>query len=402
MAEGTVDNPIVMTSERPAGSKNPGDWGGLVVCGETVNNQGANIELEGNYQAYHGGTVALDDATHSSGVIRYVRIEYAGVPINPNEEVNTLTMGSVGKGTTIEYVQASYGLDDAFEWFGGSVDCNYLIAYRGLDDDFDVDFGYSGHVQFGLGIRDNALADQSGSNGFEVDNNGSGAAVEPFTSGKFSNMTLIGPKKTRETPVNGQFQHAAQLRRASKLKIYNTFMTGYPHGLYIDDSRGNTSGYALADDLRVRNTIIAGVDGWGGNGFGSAYDAALEGTITGLPFLDGAGNARGNHPNSEPRGLGLRGNDTDGWNIVSWFNTPAFNNKRLAAWNEAGIDGSIFDLVESPKLTPSAGSLLLTYAVWDNVPEAAQFEQVPFIGAFGTEDWTAGWAEFMPQQVTYY
>ena len=172
IADGTKENPIVMTSENPPGQREPGDWGGLVVCGRAPNNvtavTGQTVELEGGYGGWHGG----NDPNDNSGVLRYVRIEYAGIPINPNEEVNTLTMGSVGRGTVIEYVMASYGLDDSFEWFGGTVDCKYLIAYRGLDDDLDVDLGYSGRVQFALSIRGASLADQSGSNGFEVDNNG--------------------------------------------------------------------------------------------------------------------------------------------------------------------------------------------------------------------------------------
>jgi hypothetical protein len=397
IAEGTADNPIVFTSEQPVGTRLPGDWGGVVICGETVNNQGANIELEGKYGAYHGGNIDLTDATHSSGSMKYVRIEYAGVPINPNEEVNSLTMGSVGKGTKLEYIQCSYGLDDAFEWFGGSVDCKYLIAYRGLDDDFDVDFGYSGHVQFGIGIRDNQLADQSGSNGFEVDNNGAGSATPPFTAAAFSNMTIIGPKKTNETPLNRNFQHGAQLRRASKLKIYNSFFTGYPWGIYIDDSKGNTSGYALADELRIRNTIIAGVENWGGNGYGSVYDTNVDGTIAGLPFGENK-----KHPNSEPLGWGLKQDATEGFNIVDWFLTASFNNKNLAKWSDVGIDGSIFDLTKNPKMTPNAGSMLLDYAKWDNVPEANSFEKVNFAGAFGTTDWTQGWTEFLPQTVVYY
>ncbi len=394
-AQGTAENPIVFTSEQPVGMRLPGDWGGVVICGETVNNQGQNIEMEGNYGAFHGGTVTLDDATHSSGILKYVRIEYAGVPINPNQEVNSLTMGSVGKGTVIEHVQASYGLDDAFEWFGGSVDAKYLIAYRGLDDDFDVDFGYSGHVQFAIGIRDNNFADQSGSNGFEVDNNGDGDAYEPFTSARFSNVTIIGPKKNSATPLHTQFQHGAQLRRASKLRIYNSFITGYPYGIYIDDTKGNTSNYATAGELRIRNTIIAGVDGWGGNGYGSVYDAAAEGTIAGLPFGSNA-----NH-GSLPRGTSLR-KSTASFDIVGWFNTPAYRNKQLAKWTDAGIDETIFDLGRTPKLTPNAGSMLLDYAAWNNIPEADKFEQVSFIGAFGATNWAANWAEFMPQTVVYY
>ena len=400
-AEGTKENPIVMTSEAPIGQRLPGDWGGLVMCGRVKNNQGPNIELEGGYGGYHGGTAELDDVNESSGIVRYVRIEYAGIPINPNEEVNTLTMGSVGKGTIIEYVQASYGLDDAFEWFGGSVNGKYLIAYRGLDDDFDVDFGYQGYVQFGLGIRDINGADQSGSNGFEVDNNGQGTDAAPFTAGRFANMTIIGPKKTRESAINTNFQHAAQLRRNSMLRIYNSFLTGYPDGIYIDDARGNSSAHAISDELRLRNVILAGVEGWGGNGFGSAYNAEVEGAVDGLPFLDADGEPRGNHPNA-PRGISLKQDPSDVFNVVEWFNTPAYGNKRLAKWQDAGINPTIFDLIENPGVLPLSGSMLLDAARWDNVPEADQFEQVPFSGAFGTEDWTEGWAEWLPGIQPYF
>jgi hypothetical protein len=400
-AEGTKDEPIVFTSEQPVGQRLPGDWGGLVLCGRVKNNQGENIQLEGGYGAWHGGNVDQDDTNESSGIVKYVRLEYAGVPINPNEEINTLTMGSVGKGTVIEYVQASYGLDDAFEWFGGSVNGKYLIAYRGLDDDFDVDFGFQGYIQFGLGIRDASLADQSGSNGFEVDNNGQGTAAEPFTAARFANMTIIGPKKTRETAINTNFQHGAQLRRNSMLRIYNSFFTGYPAGIYIDDARGNSSAHALADELRLRNVILAGVEGWGGNGYGTAFDAAKEGTVDGLPFLDGSGVARGNHPNA-PRDLSLKQDATAGFNVVDWFNTPAYGNKRLAKWQDAGINPTIFDLVEKPGVLPLAGSMLLDAANWDNVPEKDSFEQVPYSGAFGTTDWTEGWTEWLPGIQVYF
>lgn len=404
-AEGTADNPIVMTSEAPIGQRLPGDWGGLVMCGRVINNQGENVQLEGGYGGWHGGTVALDDVNESSGVVKYVRIEYAGIPINPNEEVNTLTMGSVGKGTVIEYVQASYGLDDAFEWFGGSVDGKNLIAYRCLDDDMDVDFGYSGFVQFALIIRDPNLADQSGSNGFEVDNNGAGSAATPFTEGRFANITVIGPKKTRETPINTNYEHGAQLRRNSRLRIYNSFITGFPNGVYIDDARGNSSAHAMADELRLRNVIVAGVDGWGGNGYGSAFDAEVEGEVDGLPFLDGSGTARGNHPNP-PRGISLKqdaeANRAPGFEVVDWFNNPDYGNKRLAKWTDAGINPTIFDLIANPGVLPQSGSMLLTAAKWDNVPEGDKFEQVPYSGAFGSVDWTAGWAEWIPGIVVYF
>lgn len=387
-AEGTAANPIIFTSEKEVGFREPGDWGGLVVCGKAPNNTGGIAELEGGYGAFHGGT----DPDDNSGIIRYVRLEYAGIPINPNEEVNTLTMGSVGRGTVIEYVQASYGLDDAFEWFGGTVDGKYLIAFKGLDDDFDVDLGYSGRVQFGLGVRSPMGADQSGSNGFEVDNNGAGSAATPFTSGVFANITILGPKNNRETPISLQFQHAAQLRRNSRISIYNSVMTGYPEGIFIDDAAAGSGQAFLNDDLQLRNVYIAGVDNWGGNGYGSA------GTI----FTDApAGGVQ--HPNA-PRGNRLKAHANFPGGLAAMttkFETAAYNNRYYDKWQDLGIDPSAF-LLGEPKFTPNAGSVLLNTAQWDNTPKADSFfQQVPFVGAFGATDWTAGWAEWNCHIVNY-
>lgn len=392
-AEGTKDEPIVFTSENPVGLREPGDWGGVVICGKAPNNvtaaTGLPAELEGGYGAFHGGT----DPNDNSGVLKYVRIEYAGIPINPNEEVNSLTMGSVGNGTVIEYVMCSYGLDDAFEWFGGTVDGRYLIAFRGLDDDFDVDLGYSGRVQFGLGVRYAPNADQSGSNGFEVDNNGSGSATSPFTSAVFANMSIIGPKATRETPISLQFQHAAQLRRNSRISIYNSFMTGYPAGLYIDDDKAGSGQAFLDDNLQIRNLFLAGVEHWGGNGYGSA------GTV----FTDAPSNGA-QHPNA-PRDKALKShaNFPGGQTAYeSHFNTTAFNNQLFAKWQDIGVDASAFGLL-TPKFTPNTGSVLLTGARWDNTPKADSFfQQVNYVGAFGATDWTEGWAAFDCHLISYY
>lgn len=395
IAEGTVTSPIVFTSESAVGTKEPGDWGGLVICGRASNNQpGGVFELEGGYKAFSGGGTAPDEADNS-GSLKYVRIEYAGVPINPNQEVNSLTMGAVGSGTKIEYVMCTYGLDDSFEWFGGTVNAKYLIAFKGLDDDFDVDFGFSGLVQFGLGVRGATLADQSGSNGFEVDNNGQGSDAAPFTSGTFSNMTIIGPKATRETAISLQFQSAAQLRRNNKLKIHNSFFTGYPNGIFIDGA--NTAANAAANELVLKNNVVAGVDNWGGNGFGSA------GTVfTGAP-ANGA-----NHPNA-PRGFRIgagTGSFSNGiYSLTAltinektaeaWF---VENNTILPKWSDAGIDASIFGSI-NPKTTPNAGSSLLTGAVFTGLPSF--FTVVPHKGAFGTTNWAQGWAEWAPELRNY-
>jgi hypothetical protein len=392
IAEGTKDNPIIMTSERAPGLKEPGDWGGLVICGKAHNNNpGGTAEMEGQYGAFHGGGTSPIN-NDNSGIIRYVRIEYAGIPINPNQEVNSLTMGSVGSGTTIEYVMCSYGLDDAFEWFGGTVNCKNLIAYRGLDDDLDIDNGYSGRVQFALCIRDKSLADQSGSNGFEVDNDGSGSPATPFTSPTLSNVTIIGPKANRESPISLQYQHAAHLRRNNKIKIHNSFLTGYPYGFYVDG--GGATANAQAGDLVIKNTIIAGVEHWGGNGYGGA------GTV-----FTGAPSNGDQHPNN-PRGAAFRSNVDSiagapfgAAGLAAWFNTPAFGNSSLAKWQDAGINASIFELSDKPTVLPNAGSILLSGA---NFSGLSGFESVTFRGAFGTTDWTEGWAEWNPGAVVYY
>jgi len=372
IADGTAASPIIFTSEKLPGLREPGDWGGVVLCGKAVNNQvGGEAELEGGYGGYHGGANDADN----SGILRYVRIEYAGTPINPNQEVNSLTMGSVGNGTIIDYVQCSYGLDDAFEWFGGTVNCKHLIAYRGLDDDFDNDFGFRGTVQFAIGIRDANSADQSGSNGFEVDNDGTGTAATPYTAPQYSNVTLIGPKKDKDKTISAQFQNAMHLRRANKIKIYNSVFTGYPNGLFIDGTP--TLANAAAGELVLKNNVLAGVDGWGTNGYGT-------GSVPTFPA---------------PIGVEIKGTGNVGAEAVDvWFKTAAFGNQTFPKWQDLGIDPTIFDLSATPKLTPNTGSILLAGASFTGL---TGFEVVTYRGAFGATDWTTGWASYTPQQNVY-
>ena len=91
----------------------------------------------------------------------------------------------------IDHVQVSYSNDDSFEWFGGTVNCKYLVAYKGWDDDFDTENGFSGKVQYGLSLRDSKIADTSQINGFESDNCADGATVDPRTKATFSNICLL-------------------------------------------------------------------------------------------------------------------------------------------------------------------------------------------------------------------
>ena len=377
MAEGTATAPIVFTSERAPGEREPGDWGGLVICGKAKNNlPGGTAELEGQYSGFHGGT---DDADNS-GVLKYVRIEYAGIPINPNQEVNSLTLGSVGSGTTIDFVQCSYGLDDSYEWFGGTVNVKHIIAFRGLDDDFDCDNGFTGNVQYAIGLRGTTQADQSGSNGFEVDNDGSGSNATPITAPTFSNVSIIGAKSSNATSISPLFQNGMQLRRNAKIKIYNSVVTAYPNGVYIDGTAAATN--ANNGELILKNIVVAGVDGWGDNGFGNGTS------------VNPRGFAIRDINTSSPAGDLLIGTQKPS----NWF-AAIGGNKVLLINSKTGLNADIYSA--KPTLTIAQGQAdgLEKGGNGDGLP--AFFDKNTYIGAFNTVDWTAGWAEFNPGAKIY-
>ncbi|MGA9115376.1 MAG: hypothetical protein WB626_01215, partial [Bacteroidota bacterium] len=259
-AEGTPALPIVLTSSRPPGERRPGQWGGIIILGSAPNNQGSNTTIEGGLHpsAVYGGTNEED----SSGVLRHVRIEFGGVPYLPDNEINGLTMGSVGRRTVVEHVQVSFNNDDSFEWFGGTVNARYLVSWRALDDDFDSDFGWSGRVQFAYAKRDPLLFDPSAgsnSNGFESDNQGGSSGPwsnRPTTRGIFSNMTLIGPlaDTAQYGSISAKHDYAALLRRRTSISIYNSLLAGYRHGILIRND--STQWQAAADSLQIRNVSL--------------------------------------------------------------------------------------------------------------------------------------------------
>ena len=263
MALGTASQPIVFTSDQAPGSRGLGDWGGVILMGKAANNQPGGISnIEGFAPVANtefGGGTSPDDADNS-GTLQYVRIEWGGYVYAPSKEINGLTFGSVGSGTTIDHIQVSYANDDAYEWFGGKVNCQYLVSYRNLDDDFDTDFGFSGHIQFGLSVRDPQIADDpavSTSEGFESDNDASGSTSLPQTSALFSNITLIGPYRgNTSSSIAVGYRRGARIRRNSALKIYNSIFMDHARGIHIDGSL--CEGLATAGTLKFSNNIVAG------------------------------------------------------------------------------------------------------------------------------------------------
>lgn len=221
MAEGTAQEPIVFTSGNDF--PQPGDWGGIVILGKAKTNQGEPT-IEGGIGRQYGGTNDEDN----SGVLKYVRIEYAGVAAFANSEVNALTLGGVGRGTTVEYVQTYYANDDAFEFFGGTVSPKYLVAVATADDDYDFDMGYTGTIQYAISKRDPLFVDGGDAgNGVECDNDGAGSTLTPTTKPTLLNFTLIGPESPQSLSNHNL---AMRFRRGTNFVVRNSVFYGYMKG----------------------------------------------------------------------------------------------------------------------------------------------------------------------------
>jgi hypothetical protein len=356
IADGTSAQPIVFTSNEPAGQRTYGDWGGLIILGRAPLNDPAGEKLiEGGIdpvKGLYGGT----DPSDNSGIIRYVRIEFPGIAFMPNNEINGLTLGGVGNGTVVDYVMVSFSGDDSYECFGGTVNAKHLIAYRGLDDDFDTDFGYSGNMQFLVGLRDSSVADISGSNGLESDNDASGTTNAPFTNAKYSNVTLIGPISGTGNTYNSNYKRGAHLRRSTKACIYNSAVAGYPTGLLVDGANCETN--ANNGDLQVRNSIWAGCNTPLAVASGSTFD------------------------------------------ITAWYNTPSYGNSLLTSPTDLQLTDA-YDY-SSPDFIPVQGSPLLSGADFSSANlQNSFFDVVTYKGAFGTTDWTSGWSNYDCQNTGY-
>ena len=367
IADGTVSKPIVFTSE--AASPVPGDWAGLVLLGNaptnaSFNGQAGIGEIEGGINNSDGlglyGLGASSNPADNSGILRYVRIEYAGYAFLPDKEINGLTMGGVGNQTIIDYVQVYRANDDSFEWFGGTVNCKHLIAYKGLDDDWDVDNGFSGKIQFGISMRDSSVADISRSNGFEVDNDASGSTNTPQTSAVFSNMTVIGPRPTLTNIGNSNFGRGMHLRRNSSISIFNSIIMGWPVGLLVDAAAGRPTDLNLTSGTMVlANNILAS------NNTQFIYTTSA----------------------SAPTGW----TTTD---LTNYFNLPANANSVLATNNDVALTAP-FKYDNTVDYNPAAGSPALTGAAFTHPKLATGFTPVTHKGAAAAGDtWWKGWTKF--------
>lgn len=346
-ANGTADKPIIMTSGQAAGARNPGDWGGLIILGNAPTNRTSTPVIEGGLDRPYGGS----NATDNSGTLKYVRIEYAGIAAFPGSEINGLTLGGVGSGTTIENIQIVYGNDDAYEFFGGNVNAKYLVAFATADDDFDFDFGYTGKIQFAVALRDPAFVDNGDAgNGIEADNDGSGTTATPYTRPVLSNFTFVGPNNAAGTAANHNFGN--RWRRAVRFVLRNSILMGWQKGGFSMESDGTANDYSAAGGTsEFKNNLVHAVaDPYRVSGLTSA-------TLTAAAIRTKA----------EAEGCKTYANAAD-IKLTSPFT------------------------ITNPNLLPATGSDALAGASFTGLD--AFFTSTTYVGAFGTTNWMASWTRF--------
>jgi SprB repeat len=260
--QGTNVNPVVFTSNETVPA--PGDWGGIVILGSAPLNR-ADTSIEGIEPLtvpsgvdifYGGGGTGQGNPDQSSGIIRYTRIEFAGVVLSPGNELNSLTLGGVGRGTELDFIEASYGADDAFQIFGGTVNAKHLVALAPKDDAFDFEYGYSGHIQFGLSVLRLSVPFYSS------DPNG----IETGGSGAISNMTIIGVEDSLNAseflqgPGSKRLLNAAHLFNTGSTLIRNSIFMGFPTGVRFDSGNPGSFQYNIVHGFRVTDQG-ANIDG---------------------------------------------------------------------------------------------------------------------------------------------
>src|SRR5688572_23582997 len=336
-AIGTAEAPIVFTSDQAIGARGRGDWGGIIINGRApVNLAGGEGEGEGDTGVY-GGT----DPNDSSGVLRYVRVEFSGIEFSPDNELNGIAFQGVGRGTAVHHVQAHMSRDDAMEWFGGTADGKYMVMSNAADDSVDWTFGWTGRLQFVAVTQRGDDAD----NGIEADNSEFNNNALPRSNPQIYNITMCGDPDRNE---GGESPRAANLRRGTAFTIRNFLVTGFKTvGFQIETTNAATT---------------AQVD----NGTSQLGAGAVWGMPTNMHA-----------------------------SVMTYVTSGRFPNFRVGV--DGGLSANCFRH-ESPDFRPTSIATLAGGQLAPiQPPNDGFFEPVTFIGAVPpapADDWTQGWTSF--------
>lgn len=272
MAEGSEDCQIVFTAEADPMDgtypiANKGMWGGVVVLGKATNNltlaaNGPFVPggagklavanglgtMEGfatsNTQDQYGANLTAGetfDDNDNSGIIKYVSIRHSGAILAVGAELNALTLGSVGRGTTIDHVEIVSCADDNIELFGGTVNIRYISTLFGNDDMFDYDLGWSGKAQFLFGMKTDNTASTDSDNGFEADSDDNKSNNTPRSVPVIYNATIIGNEKTTTTSDNSSIA-AINAKELTGGEFYNSVFANFKNGFNMVKSVGTRTG----------------------------------------------------------------------------------------------------------------------------------------------------------------
>jgi hypothetical protein len=368
IANGTADNPIIFTAladdvtrtdDLPKNQR--GLWGGVIILGNAyINHASGQTTIEGipatatEFRSQYGvgteavtGKVWARNDAHDAGEFTYVSIRHGGTNIGAGNEINGLTMGGVGTGTTIHHVEIYGNDDDGFEWFGGTNNTSYLASINNQDDSFDWDFGWIGQNQFWVAVQEQGF--DASNRGFESDGAHSGNLnATVFSKPQIYNMTLIG--STAAGTANATDHNVMFFTENSGGLIHNSIIMGFGQGVNITniggDVAGNSRDRLAAGDLAFKNNIWTNI-----------ADNTLAGISNNLPELE-------------------------------TYLGDAANGNEISATPGITITANSFNLM------PTAGSLALTKAR-SALPGAAvngfTYQTANHIGAIGTTNWLKGW-----------
>lgn len=328
-AVGTPASPIVFTSSEAAGSRTYGDWGGLVLLGNgKINAAGGVADVGAGINNTKGdGLYGGSNDNDSSGIIKYLRIEFAGIQYQPDKEIPSLTLAGVGAKTEIDYIQISYCGNDGLHLAGGMGRVKHLVMHRGYDTDISMDLGYRGLLQFGIILRDSTKSNASGTSGMEIQNDGLASSAQPFTDPTISNFTILGPMTATTTPYSSGYRNGIHIRRNGKCALFNTAIAGYPRGIMLD---GQGAAQHMKDgNITVEACLLAGNK---------------------IKQVDTTGNSSSVLP---------------GFDFLTWVKTATFYNTLLTAPKDLKLADPYS--YNSPTFIPRTGSPLNSGAAFTNL-----------------------------------
>jgi len=325
IANGTPTSPIIWTSNKPAGSRHFGDWGGLVLLGKATIHTATGATTN-TFEALpasdprntYGGTNDADN----SGSVTYNRFEFGGgVVIKPNQEVNGVTFCGVGNGTTFNHVEVSNSGDDGFEWFGGAINCDHLLDFSPKDDEYDFDEGYHGNLQFIIAYRLN-INDNSGSHGIESDNDASATGVTPHTLPFIANATFVGPADTTSGVGPGNYYDGEIfLRRNTRIRLVNSLIIAQKQP-YAFVSTAPTTKALVASTASLSDSILLAYNIFQTNSAHPVVSSSIEGNPV-VPTDD----------------------------AVTLNKLAGLNNTALASFTDFKLDGALKPTTGSPALS---------------------------------------------------